>query len=394
MQGMRTRSTRRVARAAGIAALAVALLSGCLESDVRVLSSDALGGRANATPGSVSAQEYILGYLEKWTDPVDSSATGRDAYKQQFDGGTNLLGIIPGTDLADEYVLVGAHYDGLGTSCRRATAEDTICNGATDNATGAGIVIDIARHLYYGARPRRSVVVAFWDREEDGLLGATAFADEPRVSLDDIVAYVNFDIQGANLRPSGRDLTFAVGAETGGPVLTEATRAAADPSPLDTRLLSLIFGLGRSDHAVFAARGVPSVFLTDSTGPCYHTVDDEAAVVDFSKLRAQSDTARRLVVDLASRDDRPTFATGLPLATFSDAESVAGLLQRLTADRETFSDADWATFLDRKAVIDGVVAAGPGAFDQTAMTSMLLAINDVVNLLARADCDGYLAIPD
>jgi hypothetical protein len=385
---------RRTARAAVVALAAMALLSGCLEADVRTLSSDAMAGRANDTPGSLAAQDHILRYLESWTEGVDPSATGREAYKQRFDAGTNLIGIIPGTDLADEYVLVGAHYDGLGTSCRRATAEDTICNGATDNATGAAIVLDIARHLHYsGVAPRRSVIVAFWDREEDGLLGAQAFANAPGVSLAKIAAYVNLDIQGANLRPSGRDLTFAVGAETGGSVLTQATAAAAAPSPLDTRLLSLIFGLGRSDHAVFAARNVPSVFFTDSTGPCYHTVDDEAAVVDFSKLRAQSDTARRLVVDLANRPDRPTFATGLPLATFDDAQSVADLLDRLTADRETFSDADWATFLDRKAVVDGVVAAGPGGFDSAAMTSMLLAINDVVNLLARADCDGYL-VPD
>jgi hypothetical protein len=138
---------------------------------------------------------------------------------------------------------------------------------------------------------------------------------------------------------------------------------------------------------------VPTVFFTDSTGPCYHTVDDEASVVDFAKLRAQSDTARRLVVDLASRSDRPTFVSGLPLATFSDAQSVAALLDRLSADRATFTDADWATFLEKKAVVDSVVAAGPGAFDQTAMTSMLLAINDVVNLLTRAPCDGYLAPP-
>lgn len=389
---MRTRSMRSVARAAVVAALATVLLAGCLEGDVRTLSDDAMGGRQNDTPGSVAAQDHILRYLEAWTEGVDPSASGRDAYRQSFEGGTNLVGVIPGTDLADEYVVVGAHYDGLGSSCRGSTTQDRICNGATDNATGSAVVLDIARHLRYGATPpRRSVVVAFWDREEDGLLGAQALLNAPGVPIGDIVAYVNLDIQGANLRPSGRDLTFAVGAETGGSVLTEATRAAAAPSPLDTRLLSLVFGLGRSDHAVFAARGIPTVFFTDSTGPCYHTVDDEAAVVDLTKLRAQSDTARRLVIDLASRPDRPTFTSGLPLATFDDALSVASMLDRLTADRSTFTDADWATFLARKEVVDEVVAAGPGAFDQTAMTSMLLAINDVVNLLTRAPCDGYLA---
>lgn len=383
---------RRLAGRFGVLALAAVLLSGCLEVDVRLLSSDRLAGRANGTAGSEEAQDMILGYLQGWTEGAVDGAVGPDAYRMPIDDGTNLVGIMPGATHPDEYVVIGAHYDGLGSSCRGVGPADSICNGATDNATGVAIVIDVMRKLHYSSSPpARSVVFAFWDREEDGLLGARTFVADPPVPLDDVVAYVNLDIQGANLRPSGRNLTLAVGAETGGPVLTEVVEQAAAASTLDTRLLSLVFGLGRSDHAVFAGASVPTVFFTDATGPCYHTVHDDVDVVDFPKLEQQARTALVATRALADRPDRPTFTSGLPLATFADALSVQDLVHAVLQDLDTFSPADQEVLLQRIATIDGVVAAGEAAFDSTAMLTMLSAINDVVGLLDNGECDGYLA---
>jgi hypothetical protein len=376
----------------------VLLLSGCLEADVRHLSSDAMAGRRSLTAGSLLAQDHILTYLEAWTSGLDPTATGRDAYRQRFPEGTNLLGVIPGTDLAGEYVVVGAHYDGLGSPCWAPRTDDKICNGATDNATGAAIVLDIARLLHVsGSAPRRSVVVAFWDSEEDGIAGSEHFVQHPLVPLDDVVAYINLDIQGANLRPSGRNLTFAIGAESGGAVLSEAMADAAAQGPLDTRMLSMIFGEDRSDHAPFKRSGVPSVFLSDGTGPCYHTSADEVDVVDFTKLRAQADTARRLVLDLASGDDRPTFTEGLPLATFADAVSIADLLARVIVDLDTFILTDRGIITRAKRDVDAIVAAGPEAFDGTAILTLLVSALDAMDAVGTSPgvttgtCDGYLA---
>ena len=81
------------------------------------------------------------------------------------------------------------------------------------------------------------MIVAFWDREEDGLLGSLAYTQSPLVPLADTVGYVNFDIQGANLLPALRNTTFAVGAESGGTRFQDIVRAAADPQSLDTNLL-------------------------------------------------------------------------------------------------------------------------------------------------------------
>ncbi len=378
----------------GVVAGLVLVATACVPWDLQRLSSDAFGGRDNGTPGSVLAQDHLFARLQSWTVGANPAGTGRAAYEQQFAGGTNIIGIVPGTDLADEYVMIGAHYDGHGSSsaCRGKTAADSICNGATDNATGAAIVVNVAQRLAQSpVKPRRSVIVALWDREEDGLLGSQAYVANPLVPLADTVAYVNLDIQGANLRPSLRNNTFAIGAETGGAVLQDALAAAIAPTPLDTRAFSIIFGQGRSDHAVLVGAGVPSVFFSDATGPCYHTVGDDLSVVDMGKLIAQFETVTRITTDLANRDDAPTLVTGLPLATYADAVTFSVVTHEVFADLATFSAADQQTLLTNAATVDQVVAAGPAAFDDNAMISVLLAAQASVTVLGHGPCDGFLA---
>ncbi len=154
--------------------------------------------------------------LNRWLP----GATGPDAFRQTFDAGTNLVGVIPGSDLADQYVIVGAHYDHLGSDCKGSGPADNICNGATDNASGVAAALAVARSIAGDEQaPRRSVVIALWDAEEDGLLGSAAYLANPLVPLAQTVAYVNFDIQATNISPSLRNVTVLVGAETGGPNL-------------------------------------------------------------------------------------------------------------------------------------------------------------------------------
>ena len=329
-----------------VAGLAVAALGGCTIIDVHELARDETAGRNNGTPGSAAARDYLIDRLRPLADGLVPGQVGDAAYLQPFAQGTNVVAVVPGTDLADEYVIVGAHYDGLGSSCDRATAEDQICNGATDNATGASAVLqtawDIAEHPV-----RRSVVFALWDTEEDGLLGSRHYVNNPLVPLADTVAYINFDIVGANLLPSLRSTTFAIGAETGGAELAARTDAATVNDGLDTERVSAIFGLNRSDYANFIGKSVPTVFFSDATGPCYHTVDDEIGVVDFDKLGKQVRTAQRLTRSLANAATRPSFVADRPLATYADAVALRNVTQRTSdADLARFSPADQAILLD------------------------------------------------
>jgi Zn-dependent M28 family amino/carboxypeptidase len=381
----------RVFGRVGVLILAAALLSSCIRADVTNLASDTFDGRNNGTAGSTLAQNYLLNYLRAWTIGPNSSQTGDNAYKQPFEAGTNIIGVLPGTDLADEYVLLGAHYDHV-QSCRDLRPGDAICNGATDNAASVAVLIDVLRGLAYAPEPpRRSIIFAFWDREEDGLIGSRFYAQNPLVPLDDTVAYLNLDIQGANLRPSLRNSTVAVGSETGGARLRQLVDEAAAPSSLDTNQLSVIFGQGRSDHVNFIAEGVPTVFFTDATGPCYHTDSDDVAVVDFDKLEQQTQTLRRLTNALASTNSLPSFVSGTPLATYDDAVVLATTIDTLEPDFPTFPPAQATQLEGFQTELHQIVAAGPAAFDNPEITRILTIAATTVGFFTSGPCDGFLA---
>ena len=99
------------------------------------------------TPGGILARDFLVDELQPLAVGANTAATGDGAYLQAFPGGTNVVAIVPGTDLADEYVMVGGHYDHLGSTCKTAGHVDHDLNGATDNAAGAAVVLDIARSM-------------------------------------------------------------------------------------------------------------------------------------------------------------------------------------------------------------------------------------------------------
>ncbi|QXC62415.1 M28 family peptidase [Aquihabitans sp. G128] len=381
--------TRKVVAVVALA-VAVAGLAGCLPADVNRLSSDQVRGRDNLSPGSLVTARFLLDSLEPIATGIRPGASGDAAYTQKYPGGANVLAVIPGTDKAGEYVMVGAHYDHLGTDCRTSDPKDHICNGATDNAGGVAVALDIARNL--AANPgRRSVIIALWDGEEDGLVGSRYYAAHPIVPLSKIKAYVNYDIQGANLLPSLRTSTFALGTETGGSALTQLVTGDLEPEVLQTSLLSIIFGQGRSDHVSFTAAKIPTVFFTDSTGPCYHTAQDEASVVDRDKLAEQAAMGGRVVRSLADRASNIAYVSGLPLATFADAQALNAVVDRAWADRARFSSADQATVSKARDDFHRIVADGAGAFDSSDVSLVIGNAANLVSVLTHGPCDGFLA---
>lgn len=366
--------------------------------DVFMLADDALMGRNNNTAGSTTAQNYLIGELQAiGAGGLNVGQPGDEAYKQHYvlsgQTGTNIVAIIPGGDLPTQYVVVGAHYDHL-ASCRTVNVGDTVCNGATDNAAGVAAVLGIARGIAaLPTAPRRSVIIAFWDTEEDGLLGSQYYTNNPLVPLANTVGYVNFDIQGANLLPSLRDFTFAVGAETGIGLSAIVAQAASDVGLSGERQLSFIFGQGRSDYVNFVVKNVPTVFYSDSTGPCYHTNADEPSVVDFGKLEKQTRRGYDVTVELANTATPPVFTTpGLPLlATYADAVILDEVLTAGLADLALFAPADQTALSNARAAIHAIAVAGAGNFDNGDVGVLLSNTVNVIDILTRTTCDGFLA---
>jgi hypothetical protein len=374
-----------------------AVLCGCTQYDVGQLAGDGTAGRDNLSPGSALAQQFLIGELKRISTGLNTAAQGDAAYTQPLPGqtlpgGTNLVSVIRGTDLADQYVMVGAHYDHLGSACQYKSTGDQICNGATDNAAGVAAVLAIGRSIAaQQVKPRRSVVLALWDAEEDGLIGSRYYVDHPLVPLEDTVGYLNFDIQGANLLPSLRNVSFALGAETGGERLQEIVRSAINASTLDTEMLFSSFGQGRSDYAPFLGH-TPIVFFTDATGPCYHTNDDEIGVVDFGKLDREIAIAHRVTRELANTDTPPALGTNSSRVPYDDAVVAQRFLERVARDRDRFSPADQQTLDTARAELTRIVLDGRAAYDGDDVGKVLGETANVVNgVLPHGACDGFLS---
>jgi hypothetical protein len=380
-------------RRLGVALVACALLAGCTQYDLARLAGDDTAGRNNNTAGSTLARQFLIEQLKPISTGLNTSASGDAAYTQTLPGGTNVVSVIRGSQLPNKYVVVGAHYDHLGSSCTSKSSGDTICNGATDNAAGVAAALAIGRSIAaQPTKPKRSVILAFWDEEEDGLVGSRYYVDHPLVPLADTVGYVNFDIQGSNLLPSLRNKSFAVAPESGGAAFKQIVQSAIDSGPLETEQLSSIFGQNRSDYVSFLGKQIPSVFFTDATGPCYHTNEDEIGIVDFDKLEHQIGIALRVTRDLANTNTPPAFVPNQPLATFADAVVLQEAAELIWQDRDRFSAEDQATIEDIRADLTQMVADGEAAFDSNDVSTLLSdAATVVISILPKGECDGFLA---
>ena len=374
-----------------------------VRSIVKRLAGQVFRGRDNNTPESDRAQRLLIRKLSRLGSGLNTAASGDDAFRQPFEQsgqiGTNLLAVIRGRELPDEYVIVGAHYDHLDTRslasgrCSNANPPGgAICPGATDNAAGVGVVLGVGRALTELSQPpRRSVILALWDAEEDGLLGSLYYVNHPLVPLAKTIAYVNMDVQGADLLPTLRNISFAVGAETGGSALGAFVSQAVAAEKLETLPVSFIFGQLRSDYANFVLHGrVPTVFFSDSTGGCYHTTGDTFDVVNTGKLATQSRIAFRLTAALAETTAPPPFRDPNPaLATYADAVTVNRVFTLSLPDQSLFTPADQAALLQAQHDVAAVVQTGPQAFGPQQVGTVLNASVLGIDALTRVPCRRF-----
>lgn len=192
--------------------------------------------------------------------PVDTGITLDVAFANTVEhlASHNVVGRIAGHDPAatGEHILLSAHWDHLGIG--PAVDGDSIYNGALDNASGTANLLAIARQLAQGARPARSVLVAFVTAEESGLLGSAYLAQNPLVPTDAIVANLNVD--GGNVLGETRDLNVlgdtksSLGPQIAALVEPRGMRLSPDAFPERGYFY-------RSDHFSFAKVGIPSISI-------------------------------------------------------------------------------------------------------------------------------------
>ena len=169
----------------------------------------------------------------------------------------NIVGILPGSEKPDEYVIHTAHWDHLGR-CTPAPDGDDICNGAVDNATGTAALVALAEAHAKAGPARRSLVFLAVTAEESGLLGATYYASNPVYPLDRTVGGINMD--AFQMSGPAKDVTVVGPGKSQLDAFLDAALKAdgrvATPNPKPEAGYYY-----RSDHFAFAKRGVPMLYI-------------------------------------------------------------------------------------------------------------------------------------
>lgn len=277
------------------------------EAYIGFLASDELEGREAGFQGGRIAGEYIVSNLKTiGIDPLfDSYYQPFEAYnKERQKRGRfqvhpdsiailkqgvhqklsmkNILGKIEGKN-PNEYVIVGAHYDHLGFD--PMLNGDQIYNGADDNASGVSAVLQIAQAFKAtGLQPERTVIFAFWDGEEKGLLGSKYFT-QTYPEIGKVKGYLNFDMIGRNNNEANPTHVVYF--------YTESHPAFGDWLKSDIKKYNLNLTpnyrpwdkpIGGSDNGPFALLGIPIIWYHTDGHPDYHMPSDHVEKINWSKL--------------------------------------------------------------------------------------------------------------
>jgi hypothetical protein len=226
----------------------------------------------------------------------------------------NVVGVLEGTDpkLKDEYVLVTGHYDHVGQK------GPFIYHGADDNASACAAVMAIAEAFRAAGPPKRSLMFLVFEAEEDGLLGAFHYVNNPVVPLANTVAVLNSDMIGRD----EDDPQWNTHAEDNrnqvnvvGTLYNPDLRRVIDAQNRDIGL-RLDYKtdsddpegwFARSDHYPFAVKGVPMVMFNTGEHPDYHTTNDTWDRINYPKIEKITKLIYLSAKDLANSQTRPKF---------------------------------------------------------------------------------------
>jgi len=291
-----------------------------LEQNVRAelnfLASDAMQGRGSGTAYERIAAEYVGSQFRQFgLEPGgDADANGNKGFVQRVALESarvvetwNVIGILRGSDpaAATEAIVLSAHLDHLGVS--DTLAGDKIFNGADDDASGCVAVLELARALAAGKRPRRTIYFVGFGSEERGGYGSRYFRDNPPVPLTQIVANLNFEMLGRPDPKVGADKVWLTGYERSnlGPELAKQGAAlVADPHPEQ-------HFFQRSDNYSFALRGVIAQTVSSfGLHTDYHRVTDEVSKVDFPFMTRAINSMVKPIQWLADSKFRPEWLPG------------------------------------------------------------------------------------
>jgi len=336
-----------------------------LRTHVYQLAADSMAGRAAGTRGNFMATAYVasvfqrLGLRPAGEDGTFFQSVPVDGADPRYPA-RNVIAILPGADpeLRGQYVLVGAHNDheGLldeaidhdalraynrvmrpqGANDRptqpspeqqaridslvararsiRPPRPDTVMNGADDDASGTGVLLEIAERFATGPAPRRSIIFISHAAEEAGLLGSEYFVANPTVPLDSIVAAHNMDMLGnggvTDVRFGGPAQVQMLGARRlsaeFGDVIDSLNAVRDETMAIDyywdrTNALNRFC---RSDQVSYFNRTIPVTYFSTGYSIDYHMPTDEAQYIDYDHSARVGRFVHEIMNTVANRPTR------------------------------------------------------------------------------------------
>lgn len=283
-----------------------------VKQHIYTLSNDSMQGRKAGTDGIEKAAKYIESEFKR----IGLKSFNSDSFRQEFKfinprssnsellTLSNVIGLLEGSKMKNEYVIISAHYDHLG---KKDNGDgDLIFNGANDNASGVAAVLMLAEYFKKANINKRSLLFVAFTAEEMGLVGSNYFGKT--ISPDSIIAGINIEMIGKE-SPFGPNSAWLTGFERSnfGTIIQKnlsGSNYKLHPDPYKNYRLFF-----RSDNASLARLGIPA--HTFSTSPMdkdldYHKVTDEARTLNIETI---TQTIKAIAIgteSIITGEDTPT----------------------------------------------------------------------------------------
>ncbi|HZE97737.1 MAG TPA: M20/M25/M40 family metallo-hydrolase [Planctomycetota bacterium] len=319
-----------------------------LKKHATYLASDELEGRCAGYAGCNKAADYIAEQFKgAGLRPGGDAGGWFQKFRLMGKDTQNVIGVIDGTDpdLRSEIVVIGAHYDHVGTADTRdfgrmgGRGDDSIWNGADDNGSGTTCVIALAQAFgRSGLSARRTIVFLCFSGEEAGLVGSRYYTNHPLAALEKHAFMLNLDMVGRN--PTKAMEIHGVGSAEGG-VIRKAVESAVAASGLKAKLNDAVTLIGGdSDHSSFADKRVPYAFFFSGFHADYHRPSDHADKLAYDNMVKVAATSMDILLALGNADEKPKFSgRAKPGLTLPDLEP-ATPPRRLGVTVQELDDAD------------------------------------------------------
>ena len=283
-----------------------------VKQHIYTLSNDSMQGRKAGTDGIEKAAKYIESEFKRIGLKSFNSASFRQEFRfinprssnSELLTLSNVIGLLEGSEMKNEYVIISAHYDHLGK--KDVGDGDLIFNGANDNASGVAAILMLAEYFKKAKINKRSLLFVAFTAEEMGLVGSNYFGKT--ISPDSIIAGINIEMIGKE-SPFGPNSAWLTGFERSnfGTIIQKnlsGSNYKLHPDPYKNYRLFF-----RSDNASLARLGIPA--HTFSTSPMdkdldYHKVTDEARTLNIETI---TQTIKAIAIgteSIITGEDTPT----------------------------------------------------------------------------------------